>query len=101
MREQRTTYSGPAEIWVDGEKVHDVEVILFGFVDVIEVQTFGGLIVQDGATSWGGHLEGLTEGQQIRLIGHTFELRLQNGQTGQAVLADIEGTVSGIRETPF
>jgi hypothetical protein len=100
--ERRTSYDSPAEIWVDGEKRFDAVVHLNGWVEVIDVQTSGGTIRRDGATSWDGIiLDGLKQSEILRLIGQRLDLHLENGNTAVAVVADAAGTLRGIRDTPF
>ena len=101
--EPRSHYDGAAEIWADGTKRHDATVHLTGYVDVLEVSTIGGVIRQDGVTSWDGCIEDgcLSRQELLALLGSALELRLASGRAGQAVLADIEGNLRGIRETPF
>jgi len=43
----------------------------------------------------GWHIDGLSQSELRNLIGPQLELRLPNGQTGRAVLADISGVVKG------
>lgn len=101
-KERRTTYEGPAELWVDGEKRFDVVAQLNGWVEVIEVTTTGDTLIQDGVTSWGGIvLDGPGQAEVLSLMGRHLEFHFPNGKVGIAVFGDAAGTLQGIRETPF
>jgi hypothetical protein len=99
-REQRRSYAGPVEIWVDGIKRFDVEARLAGYVEILETATASGLEHVDGETSWGGQLEGLSHHNQLELIGPKLELRFPSEQRSEALM-DNSGAVRGLGETPF
>jgi hypothetical protein len=100
VEEERTRFSGTIEIWVDGEKYDDVKVDLAGYVQVAQVETHGGITGGDNRTWWGGVLHGLSQAELSSLLGKRLELRLPSRQVGEAVLADTNGTLSGIGQTP-
>jgi hypothetical protein len=93
MREPRTSYSGPAELWVDGAVWRqDIAVRLTGYVEVIQVKTIGAVTHMDGVTWW----------EQIRLVGKLLELRLTNGAICRGILTgDGDGYLSGYGMSPF
>ena len=100
-REQRRSYAGSVEIWVDGIKRFDVEARLAVYVEVIETRAGNGVEHSDGAVSWSGQLEGLSHHNQLELIGPKLELKFPDEQSGEAVMADNSGFVRGLGAPPF
>jgi hypothetical protein len=103
MREPRTSYNGPAELWVDGAMWRqDIAVRLTGYVEVIQVKTIGAVTRMDGVTWWDGYLSGLAWSEQIRLVGKLLELRLASGAICRGILTgDGDGYLSGYGMSPF
>jgi len=100
-REQRRSYAGPVEIWVDGIKRFDVEVRLTAYVEITETTTASGTERSEGAMSWNGQLEGLSHHNQLELIGPTLELKFPDEQTGEAKMPDNSGVIFGRGKPPF
>ena len=88
------SYNGAATIVVGGRRF-DVHARL-----AREDQRGGSI---EGAKSWVGVIDGLTEEElrTLQALG-TFELRLvNNGRRGQGVLTDASGHLRGVGEAPF
>jgi hypothetical protein len=61
MKERRSNFDDTAEVWAgDVKLLDDADFRLTGYVDLIDVPTMG---KQDGATSWDGYIDGLSEHQ--------------------------------------
>lgn len=100
--ESRGSYAGPAELWANDSKLFDVEVALTGYVNVVHIKTIGYETDKDNTVSWNGVLlGGISETEQIRLLGQRLELHLPTGKVGNVVLANNRGSLSGIRWPPF
>jgi hypothetical protein len=101
MREQRRSYAGPVEIWVDGIKRFDVEVRLMAYVEITETATPTGTERSESPLSWSGQLEGLSHHNQLELIGPMLELKFPDEQSGEAKMSDNSGIIIGRGKPPF
>jgi hypothetical protein len=103
VRQQRSGYSGSAEVWVDGTLWQQVIAVdLTGYVEVVQLKTIGAITHVDGVTCWDGYLNGLTSKEQAQLVGKRLELRLIGGAVGRGILTeDGGGYLSGYGPTPF
>jgi hypothetical protein len=79
-----------------------MEVALTGYVNVVHIKTMGYEADKDNTVSWNGDLlGGISETEQIRLLGQPLELHLPTGKVGNVALANNKGLLIGIRWPPF
>lgn len=90
MQEQRQSYTGPVEIWVDGVKRFDV-------TGTLTRRT----VPAGDAESWDGSLEGLSHHNRLELTGRPLELRLANERSGIVLMPDGSDVVRGVGAVPF
>jgi hypothetical protein len=102
-RERRGSWVGHAELFVDDVKAHDVTVVLTAYVDVAEVQPLEDPTQYvDVGSSWDGHIEGLTEAEQLQILrAARTSLKLDNGRIGGFAMTSTDGSIRGYGDIPF
>jgi hypothetical protein len=101
---RQVNYAGPVEIWVDGSKQLEAEIRLTKHEIVEDVDTLAGTESVLAGTAWDGRFRGATEGDlRVLQVAGEFELRLDTGSVGRAVLANGRDLayLNGLGDPPF
>ena len=102
MRERRSQYHGPVEIFVAGEKRLDANASLAAYVDVVEIKTFGATSFMEGNTSWDGYIVGASRQSLLPLFGERLVMRFPSGNEAGVILKGIDsGQLLGFGVVPF
>jgi hypothetical protein len=102
MRERRSQYHGPVEIFVGGEKRLVANASLAAYVDVVVIKTIGATTFMDGNTSWDGYIVGASRQSLLPLFGERMLIRFPDGREAGAILEGIDsGQLQGFGAVPF
>lgn len=102
MRERRSQYHGPVQIFVGGEKRLDANASLAAYVDVVVIRTIGGTSFMDGNASWDGYIIGASRQSLLPLFGERIRIKFPNGLEAGAILGSLDfGQLQGFGAVPF